>query len=124
MATTRAFLSHDLHRIKLLCTSDGNGGGAVTISNADLVGSSGFGANLGSPALRPLSKVYTNQAAARTALNEGSAFSIRAIPRDGVAQWLVDVNVDGNGKATVIVTASGISSNAVVEIIMEYSEVK
>ena len=37
---------------------------------------------------------------------------------------LVDVNVDGNGKATVIVTASGISSNAVVEIIMEYSEVK
>ena len=123
MALTLSLLAQDIHRLRFLGTSDGQGGGSAVVSNSALVGANGFGSGLCAPALQLLQKAYTNQAAARAAINEGGPFSLRAIPRDGSAAWGVDVGVDGNGLPTLVVTAGAATSHAIIEFVKEHSEI-
>ncbi len=126
MTTTVAALSADIQRLKFLASADAAGGAAI-ISNADLVtNTNGWGPHLNSPALPIVSKAYGSQALARTAISQGSRFSLRAIPRTGNKDWLVDIDIDINGKPVINVAASttNAAGTAIIELVFIYSKVK
>jgi len=111
-----------LYRAKFLVT--GSGGTVLTLTNVQVL--AGFAAN--SPARAVLSATYASQAAARTAITESVNFpcfsvlsTVRAAPEGPPAA--VDVDIDGVGKPTLLITlmGGGGAHSSIVELTYHHS---
>lgn len=130
MAFTAAgtVLSRSACVLKLLYTTDASGAATDTMANATLqaaVAAAVFPA----PAFQQLlAATYASQAAARAATSEGASMVITVTNRVGQSTWDVDVDIDGSGLLTLVVTANaGVAaqiSTAVITIEFRHTETR